>query len=134
MALTIYGKNKPAPHGGANKSEVRLVSVNKRWGAITFNQCTVRELGIETGMKVLFANDEDTNAWYFSFGSDDEIKDGSKLRENGSTMRTQNRLVSAKILAKLDKERATFNVSQYPLREDGKEWWKILIKTPYRIV
>lgn len=134
MAFTIYGKGKAAPHGGANRSEFRLVSVNRRWGLIVFNLCAVRELGIKPGMRILFAHEDDTNTWYFAFGADDGTKNGSKLRYSRNLMRTQNKRVAEMILSKVDRDSATFNVSLYPLREGGREWWKILVKTPYRVM
>lgn len=132
--MKIYYKNLPRPHGGANPSDVRFLSVNKRWGLIVFNVCTLRELGMEVGDKVLFAQDEDSHQWFFCFGSPDDIKNGSKLRRSGSMLKTQNRRVASLILENSNAESATFNVSKYPTREGGREWYKILTKTPYRII
>lgn len=137
MALKIYGKNKPTPHGMV--STIRLCTVNKKWGYLSFNACTIRELGMEKGMRMLFAQDTDTKAWFFAFGDTENMASGSLLhtsRKNGKVvaMRVQHKGVIEKLCEAAKSDTATFNISMHPKREDGREWYRIITTTPYRIV
>lgn len=137
MALKIYGKNKPTPHGMV--STIRLCTVNKKWGYLSFNACSIRELGMEKGMKMLFGQDTDTKAWFFAFGDTENMASGSILhpsRKNGNVvaMRVQHKGVIEKLCEAAKSDTATFNISMHPKREDGREWYRIITTTPYRIV
>ena len=137
MALKIYGKNKPTPHGMV--STIRLCTVNKKWGYLSFNACSIRELGMEKGMKMLFAQDTDTKAGFFAFGDTENMASGSLLhpsRKNGKVvaMRVQHKGVIEKLCEAAKSDTATFNISMHPKREDGREWYRIITTTPYRIV
>lgn len=136
MGMKIYGKVKPRP--GGMVSRIRLCSVNRKLSYMSFNACTVRELGIVKGMRMLFAQDSDTNVWFFAFGDTDNMKDGSLVRpqiKNGKVMgvRVQNKVVIEKICDEVKVVRATFNISMHPKREGGREWYRIITTTPYRV-
>lgn len=137
MALKIYEKFKPKPHGRV--SEFRLCSVNKKWSYLSFNVCAVRELGMKKGMKIMFAQDTDTKDWFFAFGDAINMESGSLLHlwlYNGKVvaMRVKNKGVIEKLCEAAESDTATFNISMHPKREDGREWYRIITTTPYRIV
>ncbi len=136
MGLKIYGKVKPHPIGMV--SRIRLCSVNRKYSILSFNACTIRELGMEKDMRILFAQDSDTNVWFFAFGDTDNMKDGSLVRpqlKNGKVVgvRVQNKVVIDKICDEVKADRATFNISMHPKREGGREWYRIITTTPYRV-
>lgn len=137
MALRIYGKHKPTPRGSV--STIRLCTANKKWGLINFNVCTIRELGMEKGMRMLFAQDTDTKAWFFAFGATENMASGSLLspvRRNGRvvSMRVKHKGVIEKLCEAAKSDTATFNISMRPKRENGREWYRIITTTPYRAV
>lgn len=134
--MKIYGKVKPHPSG--NVSRIRLCSVNRKYGILSFNACTIRDLGMEKDMRILFAQDSDTNVWFFAFGDTDNMKDGSLVRpqiKNGKVVgvRVQNKVVIDKICDEVKADRATFNISMHPKREGSREWYRIITTTPYKI-
>lgn len=136
MGMKIYEKVKPQPSGSVSK--IRLCSINKKYSYFSFNVCTIRDLGMEGNMRMLFAQDSDTNAWFFAFGETDNMKNGCLLRpstKNGHVvqMRVQNKVVIDKICEEIKADRATFNISMHPKREGGREWYKIITTTPYRV-
>lgn len=136
MGMKIYGRTKPQPNG--KKSEIRLCNVNRKYSMFSFNACALRELGMEKGMRMLFAQDNDTNAWFFAFGDTDNMEDGSRLQtqvKKGKVVgvRVQNKVVIDMICEDAKVSRATFNISMHPKREGGREWYRILTTTPYRV-
>ena len=136
MGMKIYGKTKPKPIG--QKSSIRLCSINRKYNMLSFNACTLRELGMSKGMRLLFAQDSDTNVWFFAFGDTENMKDGCLIQEqvkNGKVVgvRVQNKIVIDKICAEIKTDRATFNISMHPKREGGREWFRIITTTPYRV-
>ena len=136
MGMKIYGKVKPHPIGMV--SRIRLCSVNRKYSLLSFNACTIRELGMEKDMRILFAQDSDTNVWFFAFGDTDNMKDGSLVRpqlKKGKVVgvRVQNKVVIDKICDEVKADRATFNISMHPKREGGREWYRIITTTPYRV-
>lgn len=136
MGMKIYGKVKPHPSGVV--SRIRLCSINRKYSVLSFNACTTRELGMDKGMRMLFAQDSDTNVWFFAFGETDNMKDGSLVRpqiKNGKLVgvRVQNKVVIDKICDEVKADRATFNISMHPKREGGREWYRIITTTPYKV-
>ena len=136
MGMKIYGKVKPHPSG--NVSRIGLRSVNRKYSILSFNACTIRELGMERGMRILFAQDSDTNVWFFAFGDTDNMKDGSLMcpqikRGKVVSIRVQNKIVIDKICKEVKADRSTFNISMHPKREGGREWYRIITTTPYKV-
>ena len=89
-------------------------------------------------MRMLFAQDSDTNSWFFAFGDTDNMKNGSLLRpstKNGHVvqMRVQNKAVVDRICGEIKADRATFHISMHPKREGGREWYRIITSTPLRV-
>lgn len=134
--MKIYGKTSTKRIH--QMSRIRKCSINLKHGIISFNACTIRELCMEKGMRLLFAQDIDTNAWFFAFGDIENMKNGIKIQEqrkNGKVVgaRVQNKVVIEKICAEIKADRATFNISMHPKIEGGKEWYRIITNTPYKL-
>lgn len=135
MDLKVYSKKKPQVF--AKPSLQRFCHVNRKGAYLSFNVCAVNEIGIEHGMRVLFAQDRATHAWFFTVGQADDLTKGSKLRVQKSnnrmtSMRCQNKEVAEAILEKSGLDSATFHISKNPQIQDGREWYRILTTTPYR--
>ena len=136
MAFKIYSKYKPKPCG--RSSSIRLCHISRKYSFITFNARAFRDLGMKKGMRMLFAQDTDTANWFFAFGDAANMKDGSLLRPQirkgkVTSFKVQNKVVIDKICKEVKADRAVFNISMHPKRERGREWYRILTTTPYRI-
>ena len=137
MVLKIYDKTIPVPHGGKS-SNTRLCCVNGIYKYMSFNACAFRELGMKKGMRMIFAQDSDTGAWFFAFGDADKMKNGCMIQPvyrggNIVNARVQNSIVIGKICSEVKSNSATFYISKHPKRMGGIEWYRIITTSPYRI-
>lgn len=136
MKLTMYPKSKPYTNG--RKSEVMHCNIARKRKSITFNCCAIRELGLENEQRIMFAQDITGGGWYFSLLDADEEPTGNKLYfdvQHGRVIyaRCTNEEVSSGILNELALDSATYLIARNPTMIDGKKWYKILTKHPYKI-
>lgn len=130
MHLIIY--KKADYNERALKSQVRFVTFHRLY--VCFNVCVTQELQMQTGQRVLFAQDTDTGHWYFAFGFD--LSDGNKIRAysvNKNCMRCSNKRVADILCHQHNTESVTFGIAKTPKVIDGLKWYKILTTTPIRV-
>ena len=134
MDLKIYkGKGR---WGHLGSSEVGMVNIHRR-GRIGLNSFLVRTLKLDTGDRMIMAQDLDTrNDWYISFGEDNtEGYRMSQLRAKQpgkGLVAYYSREAINNILDSVKAETsATFLVgTNSPKQYDGRTWYRVLTATP----
>ena len=141
MNLKIYDNNSRSANHGF-RAGVRSIGVGIKNGAITFSALIAKELGLNVGDHILFAQDEDNGDWFVGKTS---AENGLILRakKNGGwakkcrqsiTLYFCNRLIVSKLLdACKAKNSATFLIATKPVKADGQEWFKVVTSKPLRI-
>ena len=132
MNLKIYSKQILAEC--SNLSDIRAIRISTDAHSAWFNACATRELELQTGQRVLFAQDTDTKHWYFTFGFD--LTDGAKIRavsKHTKCMRCCCKQVAQMICAQVKSESITCGIAKEPKVIDGLKWYRILTSTPIRV-
>jgi len=132
MNLHIY--KRPTHSECPKASDIRQVRISATGKYACFNVCATEELKIQTGMRVLFAQDTDTKQWYFAYGFD--LSEGAKVRhysKRENSMRCSCKYVAALICQQCNTESATFGIAKTPKVIDDLKWYRILTATPIRV-
>ena len=134
MKLKIYkGQGLSGHHGGP---KVGMVNIYRR-GRIALNAFLVRALNLNSGDRLIIAQDTDTrNDWYISFG--DDSTEGYRLSQRRAKQPGRGLLACycqeaiIKILDSVKAETsATFLVgTNSPKQYEGRTWYRILTANP----
>lgn len=104
-----------------------------------FNVCSSTELGLTDGCRILFAKDTETRQWFFTFGTDEDMREGHKLQKRSIRtiagtpyMRVSAKSVVEDVCDEFKADSITFCIAQKPKFMEGRLWWRIITATPYR--
>lgn len=131
MALKIF--NKPTHRQNAVQSVISLIHFNGNFGVVNFNRYACTSLGMKAGDRILFAQDDETKHWYFSFGSD--LTNGYKLTQMYKryfALRCSCKEVCDKMVRQTREDSVTYVIAKKAKVIDGQRWYRILTQTPYR--
>ena len=142
MKLKVFDNDSRSANQGF-RTVVRSIGANLTNGAVTFSSLLRKELGLETGDTVFFAQDEDSKEdWYLC---KTKAENGIVLRakknggwakksgKDGITLYFCNRLIVSQLLATIKaKHSASFLVATKPVSADGHEWYKLVTAKPLR--
>ena len=134
MKLIIFDKNNI--DSGVCRSGVRSISINRKNGNVVFSQLIREDFKLNVGMKISFAQDEDSmNDWYVSFS---ENGNGFTIREaqlSGKMKKLYltNKIIANKLADTVKAENsAALLIGSKPVKIGGVEWYKIVTSKPLR--
>lgn len=133
MSLVIYDtsnieKKKASGH------EIWSISLNRRYGQISFSISLLNDLNITTKSRISFAFDGDCKKWYLNIKANKQgFKINLKYKSNGMYSKTYVccQHVTNKILDYIKADTsASLLIAKTPILIDGIEYYPILTKTP----
>ena len=118
----------------------RTVGINRNSGRFTFNVKSIDELGIKAGMFAIIAKDTDSrNEWYVCISEQNICRNKIHIRKYAHFERTRvatfmNRKLAAEILDLLNAQNsAKLIISERPVQDKNRVWYRLLTSTPIAI-